>query len=345
MERAKGSYSLNDVLHTGPILQNDLVSVILNWRLYKYVFNGDIEKMYRQICVHDSDRQYQRILFRKEGQSDIKDYELCTITFGINCAPYLAIRTLLQLAEESRDKCPIASKIIKNEIYVDDVLTGGHTLASALEAEKQLICVLNSAGFPLKKITANHPTLLSNVRSEDLLNEEFLRIKDMSSTKTLGIRWNALTDSFSYSMKSLEVTTPITKRKILSTISKLFDPAGWLTPLIIQAKILLQDLWLEGVNWDERVSSSTYTKWKTFLDQFSSVDSIQIPRWINYCLEGNIQFHGFCDASEKAYCAAVYVRMDTESKSSVNLLIAKSKVSPLKRVSLPRLELCGAVLL
>ena len=95
--------SLNDVLHTGPVLQNDLMLIILKWRLYKYVFNGDIEKMYRQIYVHKEDKDFQRVLFPRTPDSPIEDFKLKTVTFGVNCAPYLAIRTLHQLAEDSKE--------------------------------------------------------------------------------------------------------------------------------------------------------------------------------------------------------------------------------------------------
>ncbi|XP_070068092.1 uncharacterized protein [Drosophila takahashii] len=98
--RTTTQFSLNDVLHKGPTLQSDLLGILLNWRLYKYVFNGDIEKMYRQILVHPDDRQYQRLLFRPQSSSIIKDFELKTVTFGVNCAPFLAIRILRQLAED-----------------------------------------------------------------------------------------------------------------------------------------------------------------------------------------------------------------------------------------------------
>lgn len=123
--------SLNDVLYTGPTLQTDLTFLILNWRLYQFVFNGDIEKMYRQILVHENDQDFQRIVFRKTPEHPIRDYKLKTVTFGVNCAPYLAIRTLHQLAEDSEHKFPMCGKILKQETYVDDVFSGGHDLETA----------------------------------------------------------------------------------------------------------------------------------------------------------------------------------------------------------------------
>lgn len=118
-------HSLNDVLYTGLVLQNDLMVVILNWRLYKFVFNGDIEKMYHQILVDEKDQDYQRIIFRRTPSSLIQDFKLKTVTFGVNCAPYLAIRTLHQLAEDLKSSFPLAHNILLRETYVDDVLSGG----------------------------------------------------------------------------------------------------------------------------------------------------------------------------------------------------------------------------
>ncbi|XP_075157917.1 uncharacterized protein LOC142231184 [Haematobia irritans] len=190
--------SLNDILHTGPILQNDLMNVVLRWRFYRYVFNGDIQKMYRQIYVHKDDRKFQRILFRTSPTEKITDFCLKTVTFGVNCAPYLAIRTLLQLSEDGRSTHPVASEILKNQIYVDDVLSGGHSLSETESYLIELIDLLKSAGFPLKKLTANHSDLLRHMAPEDLLHEDFLKLEDTSETKTLGIRWNAMADNFCY---------------------------------------------------------------------------------------------------------------------------------------------------
>ncbi|XP_073841335.1 uncharacterized protein [Musca autumnalis] len=248
-KRTVSGLSLNDILYTGPTLQNDLMNVVLKWRFFKYVFNGDIQKMYRQILVHKDDQQFQRILFRTSPKEKVQDFCLQTVTFGVNCAPYLAIRTLLQLSEDNQASHPTASYILRSQIYVDDILSGANSITETRSNLQELIDLLKSAGFPLKKITSNHPQILQNIPPEDLLSEEFLQIEDVSETKTLGIQWNAMKDYFFYKVTHIELpTVSITKRKVLSIVAKLFDPAGWLTPIIVVAKVLMQQLWIDGTN-------------------------------------------------------------------------------------------------
>ncbi|XP_075161709.1 uncharacterized protein LOC142234459 [Haematobia irritans] len=344
-KRTDSGRSLNDVLHVGPTLQLDLTTIILRWRLYKHVFWGDIEKMYRQILVHKDDIQYQRILFRPSPGSMIKDYTLNTVTFGVNCAPYLAIRTIIQLARDSRSKFPLASDVLLNETYVDDILSGAHDTSTAIESLSQLFATLKSAGFPLKKVTSNYAEILNTVPKDNILDSDFLNFYETSGTKTLGIQWNAMSNTFTYQIDLAPTKESATKRQILSAVSKLFDPVGWVAPVIVQAKTLLQQLWIEGTQWDEAVRPATFRKWQTFLENMKQISLIKIPRWVKFSPFYTSQVHGFCDASERAYCAAVYLRVDCGDKVYTHLLISKTKVAPIDPVSLPRLELCGAVLL
>ncbi|XP_059221530.1 uncharacterized protein LOC131998438 [Stomoxys calcitrans] len=338
--------SLNDVLLSGPSLQLDLTLLLLQWRFFRYVFNCDIEKMYRQILVDNEHTRFHRIVFRDSPLNAIREYELKTVTFGVNCAPYLAIRTLLQLAEDVGEIYPIASHILRTCMYVDDVLAGAHDIEEAMEAQRQLIGALESAKFSLRKWTSNSATFLRNIPKEHLLNGDFLQLEDRSTAKTLGVRWNAKSDSFYFSVERLSIPSHPTKRQVLSEISKLFDPAGWLCPFIVLAKLLMRDIWVSGIDWDDKLSPSLLAKWQDFSNNYPSIEQIVIPRWIDYSPEFDVQIHGFSDASEKAYAAVVYIRVESPSGVvTTHLLTAKSRVSPLKTLSIPRLELFGGPIL
>nr|XP_041630604.1 uncharacterized protein LOC121502051 [Drosophila kikkawai] len=287
--------SLNDILYPGPVLQSDLTLQILKWRTFKFVFNADITKMYRQILLNQEHTPFQRILFRN-GQGDISDFELQTVTFGVNSI-------------------------------------------------RELQAALDSAGFPLRKWTSNERALLKALPKEHLLSTDFLDLEEVSTTKTLGVRWNATTDEFYFVPTEVTIQANYSKRDVLSQIAKLFDPAGWLSPFVVQAKILMQDIWLASVEWDEFLPAELLHRWHDFLRSYSFLHQVRIPRWVHFQPGVQVQIHGFCDASQKAYGAAIYVRIQRDGIISANLLTSKTKVAPVKTVSLPRLELCGAVLL
>ncbi|XP_075162890.1 uncharacterized protein LOC142235523 [Haematobia irritans] len=338
--------SLNDNLFTGPILQQDLVLQILKWRFFKYVYSADVTKMYRQILLDKNQTQYQRILFRKSPTDPLEDFELLTVTFGVNCAPFLAIRTLLQLAEDVADTYPLASKIIRENLYVDDVLAGAHTVEDAIKSRKELILALDSAGFQLMKWSSNNHNVIQDLPSEQLLPLNWLDLSEDSSTKTLGVRWNISGDYFTFNQPTLDVRQNYTKREVLSSIAKLFDPCGWLAPVIVVAKLVMQQIWLDKIDWDDPLKTITLINWQNFVRNSGAIDSVKIPRWINFIPSSKIEIHGFCDASECAYGAALYIRVELQDNQvETHLIAAKTRVAPIKKISLPRLELCGAVLL
>lgn len=142
------------------------------------------------------------------------------------------------------------------------------------------------------------------------------------------------------------LTITITKRTILSTIAKFFDPLGLLSTVIIKAKVLIQNLWIIKLEWDEPVPTAIADKWIAFVNDLEDLKAITIPRWIGIKTDCQLQLHGFCDASNHALAALIYLRAITvEGEITTNLITTKTKVAPLKHLTIPRLELSGAVLL
>ncbi len=139
--------SLNDELLTGPKLQTDICKILFQFRLYPYVFTTDIEKMYRQILINPEQRKYQTILWRNSPDQPISTYLLNTVTYGMSCSPFLALRTLQQLASEHSGEFPRASEVILNSMFVDDVLTGGFSFEETQQIKTESIDLMNLGGF------------------------------------------------------------------------------------------------------------------------------------------------------------------------------------------------------
>ncbi|GFR24373.1 cytochrome P450 2E1 [Trichonephila clavata] len=178
------------------------------------------------------------------------------------------------------------------------------------------------------------------------LSNTSLNIDNDDTVKTLGILWHPASDVFYFKITPLSFEGTLTKRTLLSTIAKTFDPLGWLSPITIQYKTIMQRLWKQQLKWDERFPTDIKLEWEQLANDVQFVKDIKIPRFL--LVDSDNQFHlfGFSDASEKAYAAAIYCRSVSDTgKINVQLIIAKTRVAPLKTVSLPRLELCGALLL
>lgn len=336
--------SLNDVLMVGPNVQEDLFSLIARFRSHKYAITADIEKMYRQIIIHPNDRKFQKILWRHDTNCPIKIFDLNTVTYGTSSASFLATQSLIQLADDEGASYPNASIALKEDFYMDDVLTGDSDIDKAKNLVNELIDLTEKGGMHLRQWASNEPSLISSLATKNNESNYCLNLGD--TTKTLGVYWNPKSDLLTYSVAMSQQNLPITKRTILSLTAQLFDPLGLLGPVILIAKILLQSLWLLRIDWDESVPQDIHTAWCAYRDELSLVKNIKISRKIvsnDYC---TLQLHGFCDASEKAYGACLYLRStDQTGENFTHLICSKSRVAPLKKLSLPRLELSAALLL
>ncbi|XP_045450124.1 uncharacterized protein LOC123658876 [Melitaea cinxia] len=338
--------SLNEELLTGPSILQDIRKLITRWRQHKICLIGDIMKMYRQILISKEDRDYQRILWRKSPKDPVEEYRLLTVTYGTSSAPFLAMRTLHQLAEDEAVNFPQESAIIKSDIYMDDLMTGASTEEDAIRLQSGLTELFNRGGFKLHKWSSNSESVLSKIPNDDRESQSVVHIKVQGTIKALGIVWNSQTDNFELKLNLDCDTELITKRNVLSAIAKTFDPLGWLAPAIICLKIFMQKLWLAGLDWDEELTPELKAEWLTYIENFANAQTIELPRWLFISnVTSEIELHGFCDASCVAYACVVYLRVRDGDKVNIRLIAAKSRVAPVKQVSLPRLELCGAVLL
>ncbi|KAL0861024.1 hypothetical protein ABMA27_009546 [Loxostege sticticalis] len=306
-QKTTSGFSLNQLQEKGPNLQKDIQALILKWRSYKYAYTADIEKMYRCIEITQDQQKLQKIIWRESPTEKLQEYELCTVTYGMKCAPWLAMRTLKQLAMDDGHKYPEAARILQDEFYVDDLVSGHNFIHDALELQQSLIKLLKLGGMNLRKWSANDPVLLQNLSEDQISLHNNFDFKHEESMKTLGLGWNPKTDQFSFNWElKINTKAELTKRTLLSEISKLYDPLGWLSPVTITAKLL----WLGGQ-------------------------------------QSNIELLGFSDASEKAYSCVIYSCVaNANGPPTIKLLAAKTRVAPLtQKTTLPRMELCGALLL
>ncbi|XP_068158224.1 uncharacterized protein [Drosophila tropicalis] len=142
--------SLNDALHIGPCIQSNLFNVCLRFRMHRFVFSADIVKMFRQILVAPEHQNFQRILWREDPEEPLKHYKLTTVTYGTACAPFLAVRVLEQLATDHEYEFPRVARILFDDFYVDDVLTGAMNEQELLDIKEELILLMSRAQLELR---------------------------------------------------------------------------------------------------------------------------------------------------------------------------------------------------
>ena len=340
--------SLNDTLEVGPTVQPDLLSIVLRFRLRDVALIADIVKMYRQVKVSGEDQDLQRIFWRSSPDLPLQEFKLTTLTYGIAPAAFLATRVLNQLMTDEGDQYPLAASLIDKNFYVDDFICSCDNNNQAISIYKQLTSLLMLGGFELHKWSTNSSPLLEQI---PIQNRAVSNIKSFDSlshpaVQTLGLSWHVDQDAFKIQHKPLiKPHRPFTKRLVLSTIASIFDPLGLIAPIIILCKLFMQKLWLSKTSWDEPIVGELLINWLTIWSHLPNIALIMVPRLVKpigapilTCL------HIFADASSIAYGAAAYLVVSTENSIASHLILAKSKVAPLKPITIPRLELSAALL-
>ena len=335
--------SLNDFWMKGPDLLNNLFGVILRFRQKPVAVCADISKMYHRVLIPESDQHVHRFLWR-DLQPDRKPdvYVMQVVTFGDKPAPAMAQTALRLTAEEGRTHSPEAAEVLKRDTYMDDICTSTDTREEAKTMTHDIDKILANGGFKVKGWTSN-----TQSRETEGDDTEKTLMENLAEEKVLGVYWDRKKDEFSYRVKiDSFLERNLTKRIILSQVARIFDPIGYTAPFVIRAKIGLQKLWEAGYSWDAVLPEECQDEWKRFFREMEELKLVTFDRCLTpNDVVGKPLLCVFSDASMDAFGACAYLRWETkDGDHKTRFVAAKSRVAPLKPLTVPRLELQAAVL-
>ena len=335
--------SLNDAIWPGPKLQRDLVDVLTRFRRAPVALSADISEKFLQVELQEKDRPYHRFLWR---DFDTSLYEFQRLLFGNTASPFCSQYFLQTHAKTHALDFPQAASTVEDSMYVDDVLDSCETVESAQHLRRQLSTPLAMAGFKLRKWSSNEPVVIEDVPKEDRLPTLELDKDILPKSKTFGVMWEAERDVFTFQVQQPLINNKApTKRNVLSAIASLFDPLQFLALFTVRAKVLMQEIWMAGVDWDEELPENLKVKWEKWISELPQLSNVAILRCLRRAYLENIELHLFSDASNEAFASVAYlVCRYQDSSPSSRLIASKCRVSPVKAMTIPRLELMGAVL-
>ncbi len=352
----KGAPSLNQALEVGPNLNPELLEVLMRFRLYETAWVADITKAFLQIELVKEDAEVIRFLWYKDpkDRTSLTEYTWVRLPFGLTCSPFILKAVLFKHLELYEDIYPETVAQLRKQLYVDDWLGGADTLEKALKTIREAIIILREAKMDLAKWITSNRQLEEQLEGEVQFQRTETALVQTSLSadlaKALGVYWNPEKDKFVFQSQKLinearEMGPRPTKRQVFSLSLRIFDPLGLLSPVILVAKLVMQKIWIAEIGWDEQIPENIKKDWEHFLTGLDQLGKVAIDRWMGTRENDAVDLHAFCDASEDAYAAAVYVRTPTKPRQSL-LLCSKTRIAPppKKSMSIPRLELLSNLL-
>ena len=339
--------SLNNHVYQGPDQVQKLVGVLLRFRLGKIGISADIAEMYYQVAVKEEDRDALRFLWWPGGNLERKPqvYRMTRQVFGGTWAPSCCT-TALQYAVNRFDESNSQEKTrVLQSFYVDDYLRAEDCPEQLKTNSLKLQESLAKAGFKLTKWNSSNPKVLTDMKEENISPvAQGLCLGESMPDRALGVMWFVKEDELGY--KTTVKKNPYTKRGILSTLSSVYDPLGVASPFILKARLLVQELCRKQVTWDEEVQEEYKRSWDKWMKMLPEINGLVVPRCAAAPTQVKIaQLHHYCDASSLAYGVASYlVTQDKDGTKTSMLMMAKSRLAPIKTLSIPRLELLACTL-
>jgi hypothetical protein len=340
--------SLNSVLLQGPDLANSLLGVLLRFRREQVAVSVDVEQMFYCFGVKECDRDYLRFLWYEDNDpsKSLVEYRMCKHVFGNSPSPAIANYGLQKSVENSDED---VKEFVRRDFYVDDGLTSCPTVSEARSLIERTQASLAGKGIRLHKISSNVPDVMKGLSREDLstdLSRLDFDLESLPTQRSLGLQWDLNKDYFLFDCHIQD--RPVTKRGLLSSIHSVFDPIGFLSPILINGRLILRDVIASGIEWDLPLTTEFEAKWYNWLGSLADLECVKVSRSLfNVSLSemSNPELHVFSDSSEKAIAAVVYVvGCSSAGEKKASFVMGKAKVAPAKGHTIPRLELCAAVL-
>ena len=331
----RGALCLNDCLLKGPSLLNLLAEVLFAFRLHDIVLLADIEAAFLQIEVAVEDRDLLRFLWYN-NKGDLEVFRFTRVPFGTGPSPFLLNATLRHHFEKIVGDQALLLLLLQS-IYVDDLLTGGKTVEFVLQLWTDLENILAEAGMKLHGLNSNSPKV----------REALGVVEQPDDLVVLGVSWNRVRDDMGLNLKKVLMNTRgnLSKRELLRGTAQFYDPLGLFNPVILIPKLLFQSVCGVKLGWDDPLPEEVAVKWLEFRSQLFILERVRVQRHILLPGAQRIELHGFSDASLSAYSAVIYVKSSRDSDSQCSLVMCKNRVAPKKKLTIPRLELMGALLL
>ena len=343
---------LNRELLSGPDLTNQIVGVLLRFREEQIAVMGDIEAMFHQVKVPKDQCSFLKFLWWDNSNPDkeIIDYEMTAHVFGGTSSPSCSNFALRRTAKDNEQQYgKEITQILERSFYVDDLLKSFPTVNQAVNAIKQLQELCSRGGFNLTTFISNKQEVIKSIpddKRKPNVRNELVTLGNLPEERALGVKWDTQNDTLGFYIKLAD--KPLTRRGLLSTLSSVYDPLGLGAPFLLKGKQIIQQLCRKRLNWDAPIDERSSYEWQKWKNNLSIVEDIKLPRCyrprgferiINYSL------HHFSDASECGYGQATYLRMVNDLEEvHCSLIFGKSRVAPVKYVSIPRLELTAATL-
>ena len=323
--------SLNDCLLTGPTLTEELGKTLLKFRVDPYVCTADISKAFLRIGLHEDDRDFTRFIWLSDpadANSKLVTYRFKSVLFGATSSPFLLQATIKNHLQKYKDNN--TAEFLKSNFYVDNLQGSTSTEEELTQIYYEANTIMEAADMPLQEWVSNSAKLNEVFKQDNKFTKS-----TVNEIKVLGLSWNFEEDQIGLKKVDYLSSEQLTKRSLLSEISKFFDPLGYVSPVTIRGKMLMQEVHKSKIHWDDKVPEFIAKGWEVISKELHELHKFKLDR--QSCSSTNTyDLHIFCDASQKAYGAVAYL-VNESGKST--LIMSKARVAPLKKKSIPQLEL------